>query len=257
MNVAVKQAFFPAITFLGRIREQRFFTDPPVLIGGAPRSGTTLLLSVLSSHRDIFACPRELGLFNQVLPGKDGAPRPARIDRLYRTLLTHRIPPDAKRWCEKSPGNIHRVEDIDSYFRGRFRMIQIIRDGRDVILSRHPKRPDEYYVKPEIWVRDVQQGIPYLKHPKMLTIRYEDLIRQYGDTIGKICGFLEMDLSPEIRDWHNHATVTRNKALFGKMEKLTDRSIGKWKSEESRQRVEQLTCIPEALELLHAFGYET
>ncbi len=255
MNRTVKQSFLPAIIFLGRIKEKRVFTDPPVLIGGAPRSGTTLLLSVLSAHMDIFACPRELGLFNEVIRHKNGTPRPARIDRLYRTLLTHRIPGDTRRWCEKSPSNIHHVDDIDSYFSGNFRMIQIVRDGRDVILSKHPKRPEEYYLEPKIWVRDVQQGIGYLEHPRVLTIRYEDLILEYGDTIGRVCDFLEMDLSPEIRDWHSHATMTRNKALYGKMEKLNSQSIGKWKREEFRQRVGQLTRIPGAVKLLNRFGY--
>src|SRR5688572_14430934 len=35
----------------------------PIIVCGAPRSGTTLLISILDSHQDILAIPFETGLF--------------------------------------------------------------------------------------------------------------------------------------------------------------------------------------------------
>ena len=59
----MKKIFIPLITAIGKKIEKRRFTCPPVYIGGCGRSGTTLLLSILSAHKDIFACPRELNPF--------------------------------------------------------------------------------------------------------------------------------------------------------------------------------------------------
>jgi len=191
MNSPLKKPFLSAITFLGKRKEQSRFTDPPILLGGCARAGTTLLLSILSSHEDIYACRRELGLFNQV-EIREGMVYPARMDRIYRCLLFHRIPASARRWCEKSPSNIREFENIDRYFNGHFRFIQIIRDGRDVTLSRHTQDAKRYWVEPERWVRDVSVGSQFVGHAQMYTIRYEDLINQFEETMKGICGFLNI-----------------------------------------------------------------
>ena len=230
------------------------FTDPPVLLGGCARSGTTLLLSILSSHEDIFACPGETGAFD-VLKEKDGELYLSRVDRLYRCILTHRIPAGAKRWCEKTPVNIKRIPQIDRYFEGNFRLIQIVRDGRDVILSRHPLKADEYWVSPERWVNDVSIGLEFSDHPNVHTIRYEDLINQFDETIKGICSFLNIPLSDRILNWHEHARFRWSPALFTDIGKLSNKSIGKWKNEEHTERVKELTSIPAAMELLEKYAY--
>ncbi len=46
---------------IGRLKND--FPDPPVIIGGCGRSGTTLLLSILASHPAILGVPEELYLF--------------------------------------------------------------------------------------------------------------------------------------------------------------------------------------------------
>jgi hypothetical protein len=42
--------------------------ETPIFIGGYPRSGTTLLTSLLDSHPDLLVYPRETQFFKQVLP---------------------------------------------------------------------------------------------------------------------------------------------------------------------------------------------
>jgi len=254
MSGLLKKPFLPLITMLGKWKEKRRFTDPPILLGGCARSGTTLLLSILSSHEDIFACKEEWGIFGP-LKEKDGVLYPSRTDRLYRCLLFSKIPAGTKRWCEKAPINIKRIPQIDRYFNGNFRFIQIIRDGRDVILSRHPMDTDKYWVTPERWVEDVSIGLEHLDHPNVHTIRYEDLINQYEETIEGICKFLNIPLSDRILNWHQYALQRRSKALYSEIEKLSNRSIGKWKNPEHAQRVEQLTSMPAAMTLLEKYEY--
>lgn len=254
MTSPFKKPFLSIITVLGRRKAKSRFTDPPIMLGGCARSGTTLLLSILSSHEDIFACPREYGAFGP-LEERDGTLQLARVDRIYRCILFNRVPASAKRWCEKTPINIRRIPQIDQYFKGNFRLIQIIRDGRDVILSRHPLNTSEYWVSPERWVSDVSIGLEFRDHPNVYTIRYEDLINQYDETIGGICNFLNIPLTEKILNWHQYSSVRRTPALYSDISKLSNRSIGKWKRPENSQRVKQLTSIPSAMELLEKYGY--
>lgn len=249
-----KRIYIPVITWLGRRIEKRRFTGSPVYIGGCGRSGTTLLLSILSAHNQIFACPRELNLFDGARETEQGLTVP-KFYRLYRTFISEKIKSTANRYCEKSPSNIRHVEWIDRLHSGNFKMIQIIRDGRDVILSRHPRNPGEYWVSPERWISDVQEGLKYLQYPNVYTIRYEELVSEYERTITGICNFLEIELSEEILHWHDHTTVQKNKALYSNIQQINKASVGKWKKQKFAARVKQLTDHPEAIALLKRLNY--
>lgn len=250
-----KKPFLPLIVKWGRRKEAAHFTDPPIFIGGCGRSGTTLLLSILSAHNDIFACPKELGAFNKTQTNEDGNRIPPRIDRLYTSLLINRIPGRARRLCEKSPSNVKYIDDIANYYGGHFRFIHIIRDGRDVVLSKHPTAKDRFWVDPERWVNDVTEGLKYSDHPNVYTVFYEDLVQDFTNTIRGICSFLAIEVSHEILNWQEYATVTRNRAYFQGLKDLSNQSIGKWREAESQQRVEELLAYPGAKELLARLHY--
>ena len=250
-----KRIFVPLIKGLGRRKEKRTFTDIPILIGGGARSGTTLLLSVLSAHPAIFALRKELGLFKY---GKDREDRfmPERIDRFYTAILRKRIPKEVTRWCEKTPNNIRYIQRIDSFLEGKYRFVQIVRDGRDVILSRHPHDSDKYYhVEPHEWIRDVQEGMKYMDRENFLTIQYESLIGDFQNTMKRVCDHLGLEMTEEITNFYEHATVRRNPAYFSGLQKMHSKSVGKWKDPENRDRVNELLKHPEAIELLKEFKY--
>jgi len=250
-----KKPFFPLVKKCGRYKEKKNFSDPPILIGGCGRSGTTLLLSILSAHSEIFAFPRELGLFNSVYQDDSGRWHPSREDRLYFHLLKNTVQPTARRWLEKSPSNVTRIQEIDDHFEGRFKMIHIIRDGRDVVLSVHPTDPSGYWVEPQRWVHDVNKGLDFEDHPQVHTLRYEDIIRDYETTISSLLDFLELPLSEEMKNWHDHATVRTNHAYFKSVEELHAKSIEKWKRTSDTKRVQEFLRYPGTVELLKRCGY--
>ncbi len=255
MMTQIKRIFVPLIKIHGRRKEKRIFTDMPILIGGGARSGTTLLLSILSAHPAIFAFRKELSLFKY---GKeqDGRFMPERIDRLYTAILRKRFPKEVSRWCEKTPNNIRYIPRIDSFLEGNYRFIQIVRDGRDVILSRHPYDDDRYYhVEPDEWVRDVKEGMTYMDRENFLTIRYESLIENFSNTMSMVCDHLGIEMTEEISNFYEHATVRRNPAYFSGLEKMHSNSIGKWKNPENKERVNEILKHPEAIELLKEFKY--
>lgn len=251
----LKKAFRPVFTFLGKPKMKQF-TKPPVLIGGCGRSGTTLLLSILSAHHELFCHPKELGFFSSVEILDSGKVKTPRMHRIYQSLAFNKVPKKANRWCEKSPSNIRHIEKIDAYTNGNFKFIEMVRDGRDVILSRHPTAPDRYWVEPRRWVRDVGVGLEYKDHPKVHTVRYEDLISDYELTITRIGNFLEIELTEELLNWHEHATATKNRAYVGKtVSKLSGSSVQKWKDPKFADRVKELMDYPGAVELLKYHGY--
>ena len=250
-----KRVFVPLILTLGRRKEKRIFTDTPILIGGSARSGTTLLLSILSAHPSIFTFRNELGLFKY---GKeqDGSFMPERVDRLYTDILRNRIGREVKRWCEKTPNNIRHIQRIDSFLEEEYRFIIIVRDGRDVILSRHPHTTHRYYhVEPGEWVADVEEGLKYMGRENFLTIQYESLIGDFHNTMTRVCEHLGIEMTEEISNFYDHATVRKSPAYFTGLEKMHSKSIGKWKNPENRERADELLACPGAIELLKKFNY--
>lgn len=256
MMTNFKRVFIPLIKTLGRRKAKRIFTQAPIIIGGGARSGTTLLLSILSAHPSIFAFRTELTLFKY---GKeqDGRFMPERIDRFYMGILRTRLGKKVDRWCEKTPNNIRYIQRIDSFFQGReYRFIHIIRDGRDVILSRHPHTTHRYYhVEPGEWVADVQEGMKYADRENFLTIHYESLIMDFENTMATICEHLGIDLSDDILNFYDHASVRKNPAYFTGLERMHNDSIGKWKKPENKERVDELLAYPGAKELLNKLNY--
>ncbi len=255
MTKVYKKPFIAIINLLGARVRKKDFSKEPIYIGGCGRSGTTLLLSIISSHPEVFACPEELRLFDKVETDQNGRSIPQRWYRLHRTLLLKKIKSTANRWCEKSPTNILKLKDIESYHQAKFKFLNIVRDGRDVILSKHPTAPGQYWVDPERWIRDVGAGYEAREHPNVMTVRYEDLILDFEPQIKNICEFLDIPVCDEILNWHDHADVRTNRAYHGKVQNIFADSIGKWKKEEHIERAKVLTKEPEAEKLLQFYGY--
>ena len=238
--------------------ESKRFARPPIIIGGCERSGTTLLQSILSAHPRIHAMADELWAFCYGPPAGFGGRRPIRLSRLYKYLGQYPIAHEARRWCEKSPANVFFFESILEHFDGRVQLIQIVRDGRDVVSSMHPGDPDKPWVPIRRWIAAVEAGLPYRAHDGVLTIRYEDLIADYMPTTQRICQFLDEEFTPELTDWHANARVRSSVNLVGgAVGGIHTQSIRKFEAPDFpyRRIVEQLMAEPRARRLLEAYGY--
>ena len=233
------------------------FTRPPILIGGCGRSGTSILLSVLSAHPAIAAIPAETEAFCPTAwepqPDLEASFRPELIEEHLGALSPR---PQAARWLEKSPKNVLFLGRIIEHFKGRVRLINLVRDGRDVVTSFHPtRRRERPWVSPGRWIGDVGAGAAFDDHPLVHVVRYEDLILEYERTVRDLCLFLGEEVHPDLFDWHAHATVRTHVAWAGQVSGLHPQSIGKWKREENRKWVEPLLASPRARELLQRYGY--
>ena len=244
----------PAITALGKRKERRSFSKAPILIGGCARSGTTLLLAILSAHPRLFCFPKETDAFTEWTHHK-GRLIPIRPDRMYRQLLLTKVPETAHRWCEKRPYNVLHIPEILAYFGSEARFIHLVRDPRAVCTSTHPENPAEYWVSPERYVRDVSEGLRHQNHPQVLTIRFEDLILHFDPTIRRVCEFIGEEVCPEIIAWHAHAKVRSNRAWFTGLQDLQSEAIERWKVAVHKQRVDQVMSYGGVRELMLKLGY--
>lgn len=247
---------------INRRNARKYLSDPPIIIGGCGRSGTTLLLSIISSHPKVFAIPDETGAFcptsySHFHKRYDfDINSPINTDYFYYKYFNTSFKSKSyRRWCEKTPKNILFFEKILDYFNGNVKLIQIIRDGRDVILSKHPSNPSSYWVSIDRWINDTNAGLKYIDDPRVLTVCYENLVMNNEVQIQRICNYLDLDYCKEIRYWHTYATVRQNAAWETDVQPIFKESIGKWRDPQNRERVSLLMKNAKAENILFKLNY--
>ena len=236
--------------------------DEPIIVCGAPRSGTTLLISILGSHKEIVAIPFETWLFVNKRANrwfkKEAWNRNFIFMQLKAFLLTLKVSRDHKRWCEKTPDNVLFLDFIFSVFNNKVKIIHIIRDGRDVVTSHHKKLG--YFMTPQKWVKYVRAGLSYQNHPNVLTIQYENLVNDFGTTMAAVSDFLRIKntfsedffMKTNVSDNGSIISGYGNKGLY-RAKQLSTSSLFKWKEHhEVNRRFEE---CKEAKDLLIQLGY--
>ena len=183
--------------------------SPPIIIGGCGRSGTTLLLSILAAHPKIHAITNETGELT-----KDKLNNPSTlISKIFiASHLKKEINKNAVRWAEKTPNNVNNIDQILKFFKGNVKIVHIVRDGRNVITSKHPTLKNKFWVKKERWINDVTNGLKFLNHKNVYTIKYEDIVDDFNNSISKLLEFLEIEMVDEIINYQKHTSIKRHLA---------------------------------------------
>ncbi|MEQ8546790.1 MAG: sulfotransferase [Cyclobacteriaceae bacterium] len=244
----------PIINYFGQRIAEKHFSQAPILIGGCGRSGTSLLLSILSAHSTVFAFPHEVDAHTSWIE-RDGTFVPERIDRLHRYLIKTKIPKNANRWCEKRPYNVRYIKQILSYYGTNCKIIHIVRDPRAVCTSYHPEKPDQYWVTIERWISDVSAGLLFENHPQVYTLKYEDLVLNTQLTLESLCRFLAIAYDHKIKDWLHYASITTNRAWFDELGEIRTESLHKWKKPEHHLHIQDILNHKEVPSLMKRLGY--
>lgn len=203
---------------------------PPAFIVGVPRSGTTLLASILNRNSQVCVTPethyyscfhnrvghesflnanwpasvrrclyslnglREMRLsFEDIIDAaysrKTRAGLLSSIGELYAAKHGKRL------WIEKTPQHMLYLPEILNDF-PQARIINILRDGRDVALSLSQvdwANPGFLHNLHQ-WSEELEAAEPHVSNnPHCLTIRYEDLLSTPEATVAKVCGFLGIE----------------------------------------------------------------
>jgi hypothetical protein len=240
-----------------------------------------LLLSILSVHPNIYAVPEETkafcpgayshGEFPDTIEGVETYD-PADVDPASATFHPNLVYSyllddldslgNVHRWCEKTPKNILFAEEILEYFGSEARFLHIVRDGRNVVTSRHPGSPDSYYVPPERWVRDVSAARDMEGHPQFHTVRYEDVIDEPKNTLSEVFSFLGDTFPQESLQAYPRSSQFAEDKGWGKPEQNENllsqlqADHTRYDEEEHQERVHRLLEVPEAPQLLDKYGYD-
>ena len=220
------------------IENLKSFNKKGIVIGGCGRSGTTLLNSIMGAHKDIHAIEEETYSF---------VPTP-RLNRLNNNLKNVK----ENFWCEKTPKNIYAFHFLAQF--DFIKLIHIVRDCRDVILSHHPNHKQKYWVDIERWNNDVQTGLSCFN--QCLTVKYEDLILDTKNTLHKICDHIEVDFDENMLNYQNHTNLTDNVAWGDSQASAVHaKSINKWKNTEDKDRINEVYKNNLAVNLLKRLNY--
>jgi hypothetical protein len=95
----------------------------------------------------------------------------------------------------------------------------------------------------------------YENHPRVLTVRYEDLVYHFEREIKRISEFLGEDFVPTREEWTQLTSLKKSKHWGGPVQNLYTKSIGRWKKPEHQKRVEEFMSNPEAVELMKRLKY--
>jgi hypothetical protein len=248
----------------------------PIIVFGAPRSGTTYLTRILNEHPEI-SISHETRVFVwvhqslNILTQSDeallnhrerfvehlGAFYPDLIRNFYRTL-----DPQARYWGDKNPlyaslPNRDCLNTISTLF-PETRFIHIIRDGRDVVSSLIRKGWVSFDLAHDVWVNHVEVGRTFGegKPPgKYYELRYEDLIRDDLGSARKLFEFLEIEIHDNVEQFCERQRNKRTPLSEPTRNINSNIAISEW------NRTLTLSQRARSLELLQdhliRYGYET
>ncbi|MDH4124835.1 MAG: sulfotransferase domain-containing protein [Gammaproteobacteria bacterium] len=137
-------------------------------------------------------------------------------------------------------------------------VIYLLRDPRDVIVSRHGKDKGMYYSNIRLWRELQSYAREIADHPRFLQIRYEDFVSRPDAAQEKIATrFPWLQKLHDFSEYHKHAVVSeKSKLAMNEVRPIAPSSVGKWKTNLPRIKAQQLTHGSLTPDLI-ACGYET
>ncbi|MGI9019982.1 MAG: sulfotransferase family protein [Solirubrobacterales bacterium] len=216
---------------------------PAPFVVASPRSGTTLLRMMLDAHPQL-AVPFETHFVPELIAAVEAGGGP---DAALEVMTGHRrwgdfyleagalgerlrshdtlTPGDAvrsfyslyaesqgkSRWGDKTPEYVEFMRPIAGAV-GEARFVHVIRDGRDVALSRIRWRQERSGKTPKVrrLARRWKEAITVAREQarkidQYLEVRYEDLVAEPGSTLQRICEFIELEYDPAMLAYHEGA----------------------------------------------------
>ena len=235
----------------------------PVFVVGMPRSGTTLLSSLLDAHPDLVIAPethyftrcwtgtpiegwaevermlarldQQPGVHDMALSDEEWTTIRERLrtlevpthgDILRALLDTYAARSDAPAWGEKTPDHLQFVPEMAEQF-PEAAFVAIVRDPRDVVLSLRDLPWSHKTLPEQAWTWRLYAARTQQYHEtlgdRFFHLRYEDLITEPEGTLRDVCAFLNVSF---------RASMLRPDA---KEEQPFDADREPWKQKSGRQ----------------------
>jgi hypothetical protein len=201
-------------------------------IVGCPRSGTTLLMELVST---CFAnggfCEHEISIFEPV----------PQVEDIYFT---------------KQPNDIKQLSHIFARDEQLY-AIYMSRDPRAVISSKHRENPEQYFCNYRVWRECDRAAQGYRGNPRFLLLRYEDLVMKPDAVQARIASeFAFLEQRHLFSEYHQFAVPSEasQRAMNG-LRAVNQESLTKWQQHLPRV-AEQYQRHPILAEDLIRLGYE-
>lgn len=203
-----------------------------IFLLGAPRSGTTILQSLLAAHPEVISFP-ESKFFHYLLYDKFAGKLPSRMEAFFKdeikrpeflenfddsqTIETKTAwfvgildglatEQNKSIWLEKTPEHMYFIEDIERLLPDA-KFIHILRNGMDTIASMYEATRNFSHLWGAGW--DLNHCIgrwehamltshKYVKKSNHIFIRYEDVLDNKTKILGEICNFMGIDYDGEM-----------------------------------------------------------
>jgi len=140
-------------------------------------------------------------------------------------------------WAEKTPNNIFCVDKVFEWFPDAV-FVEVVRDGRDVVLSLNARRNNHAVVACWRWIAAVSAGQRYestiwKNGSTYIRIYYEDLIKAPGIQLDRICRAVGEKFEPAMLEyWREPLPEDKDQKLDYGTQPIFENSIGKWKKED-------------------------
>jgi tetratricopeptide (TPR) repeat protein len=228
----------------------------PVFIIGMPRSGTTLVEQILSSHSEVYgagelsairriekALAKKLGSLS-TYPGCMSMCDEAITTQFSEEYLQEIISysPNALRITDKNPGNFHRIGLIKTLFPNA-RIIHCRRNVLDTCTSIFFNK----FVEGNEYSFDLKElGQYYLDYEKLmehwiklfprdiLTVQYEELVRKQEEVSRELVQHIGLDWDDNCIDFHLNKRAVRTASSVQVRQPIYTRSIERWKHYEKQ-----------------------
>ncbi len=252
-----------------------------IVIGGLPRSGSTLFRYILDASSSIVSGP-ETGFFRRPLPQqKKSITSVARrinqalsigeniigeivltsstsleaYDRMMREYcLNNEL--EKNTWAEKTPRNCFSynwiyAENSDVFF------FSMVRDGRDVVTS-ILSGMTEYHCSIERYIETLEAVYSFHSDNHMI-LHYEDLVLNPEEEMRKVFTFLSVPFNPEVLQRYRVASATRDPSRVRQenvSKDISSQFVGRWKHPRHKSRINEFLANATAKYWLEKSGYE-
>jgi hypothetical protein len=274
--------------------------NSPIFVVGSSRSGTTLLYHILLSSGEFPLYEAETLLLS-ICPVKYGNIRRKRNYKRFiadwvrsKQFLRSGLDPDEfmdgakdhhetytdflryfmesmaakhgkNRWVEKTPGHIMHMEQLSAEFKNA-KFIHVIRDGRDVALSKRKagwigsksNNPEKQLLMAAMeWEMAVRHGRKQGEKlgPNYLEVNYEDMVCDIDGVLSKINDFANISVDrKKLEDSSVGSLKKANTAFADEMVGISNKALKRWKTGLSEK---ELATINTAVgDTMLRFGYE-
>jgi Sulfotransferase family len=177
--------------------------SPPILIGGLPRSGTTMMGRLLGSHSEIAIPPTELGFFDRMFGPEFARREPLHGREDFERRLRHLYARKLHEWSLDEVELLESSRAVEATWRGLFVFV-LDRYRLHVGKSRFGEKTTTY----ERWFDVLDSWFD--------DYRFVHLIRNPIDMVASKKWYegrpQEVDLLPWIHEWNRSATIALHRA---------------------------------------------